>query len=387
LKVVDSSGEENRRVVLERSHFPSLLDVLTRRGYRVYGPTPRWGAIVYGKLSSVEDLPKGYSDEQAGGTYRMKQGGGEDLFSYAASPHSWKKYLHPPTLTLWQAERTDHSFRIREETPPEVNRALIGVRACDLHAILIQDRILTGGEYVDPEYAARRTNLFIIAVHCGRPSGTCFCASMGTGPKAVSGFDLAMTEVLEEERHYFVVEIGTERGEKILQEVGCEEAGRAEQETAREIVRRASDRMGRSVEKDGLADLLARSFDHPRWEGVGGRCLNCANCTLVCPTCFCTTVEDFTNLKGEKAARRRRWDSCFTVDFSHLHGGSIRSSSTARYRQWMMHKLSTWYDQFGTTGCVGCGRCITWCPVAIDITEEARAIREERYNEGFQQGR
>jgi Fe-S-cluster-containing hydrogenase component 2 len=133
--------------------------------------------------------------------------------------------------------------------------------------------------------------------------------------------------------------------------------------------------MGRSMDTTDIKELLYRNYDHPRWRNVASRCLTCANCTMVCPTCFCTTVEDVTDLTGNQAERWRKWDSCFTVDFSYIHGGSVRASPESRYRQWMTHKLATWIDQFGTSGCVGCGRCITWCPVAIDITEEVRAIR------------
>jgi sulfhydrogenase subunit beta (sulfur reductase) len=134
--------------------------------------------------------------------------------------------------------------------------------------------------------------------------------------------------------------------------------------------------MGRTLDTADIKALLYRNYEHPRWDNAAARCLTCGNCTMVCPTCFCTTVEDVTDLKGEHAERWQKWDSCFTMDFSYIHGGIIRSSPKARYRQWMTHKLATWIDQFGTSGCVGCGRCITWCPVAIDITEEVRAIRE-----------
>jgi ferredoxin len=130
------------------------------------------------------------------------------------------------------------------------------------------------------------------------------------------------------------------------------------------------------MESRDVKDLLYRNLEHPRWDEVATRCLSCANCTMVCPTCFCTTVEDVTDLSGEHAERWQRWDSCFTQAFSYVHGGSVRPSTKAKYRQWMTHKLATWLDQFGSSGCVGCGRCITWCPVGIDITEEVRAIRE-----------
>jgi len=95
---------------------------------------------------------------------------------------------------------------------------------------------------------------------------------------------------------------------------------------------------------------------------------------MVCPTCFCTTSEDVTDLTGEHAERWQHWSSCFEPDFSHVHGGNIRTSGESRYRQWMSHKLGTWFDQFGSSGCVGCGRCIDWCPVGIDITEEAARL-------------
>jgi ferredoxin len=140
-------------------------------------------------------------------------------------------------------------------------------------------------------------------------------------------------------------------------------------------VESAAGRMGRSMESFDVRDLLARNLEHPHWDDVADRCLTCGNCTMVCPTCFCTAVEDETDLAGAEVERSRVWDTCFSVDYSYIHGGSIRPSGRSRYRQWMTHKLGTWHDQFGSSGCVGCGRCITWCPVAIDITEEVAAIR------------
>jgi len=198
---------------------------------------------------------------------------------------------------------------------------------------------------------------------------------MHTGPKATFGFDLALTEVLTGERHYFVVEVATERGTEVLQDVPHRDASEEEQQAAEAAVARAAAQMGRTLDTTNIKDLLYRNYEHPRWDEVANRCLTCGNCTMVCPTCFCTTVEDTTDLTGEHAERWRKWDSCFTLDFSYIHGGSVRASPKSRYRQWLTHKLATWIDQFGTSGCVGCGRCITWCPVAIDITEEVRAIR------------
>jgi formate hydrogenlyase subunit 6/NADH:ubiquinone oxidoreductase subunit I len=364
------------RVVVDRQHLDQLLRTLLQRGYRVVGPTVRDGAIVYDELSSTAELPVGWTDEQDGGTYRLKRRADEALFGYVVGPHSWKKFLHPPVLQLWHAKRSGDGFQIIAENEAPPKYAFIGVRSCEMHAIAVQDKVFLNGPYVDPFYQARRENVFIVAVNCGQAGGTCFCVSMNTGPKATFGFDLAVTEVLEAGRHYFVVDIGTERGAEMLDEVPHQTAGEQEATTAERIVMKTAEQMGRTMDTTEIKELLYRNYEHPRWEDVARRCLTCANCTMVCPTCFCTTVEDVTDLTGEHAERWRKWDSCFTMDFSYIHGGSIRSSTKARYRQWMTHKLATWIDQFGASGCVGCGRCITWCPVAIDITEEVRAIRQ-----------
>jgi ferredoxin len=374
-----SSLRIEEKVIVQRQHLQQLFAALVKRGYQVVGSAVRDGAIVYDELAAVEDLPAGWTDEQEGGTYRLKKRQDDALFGYVVGPHSWKKFLHPPVLRLWRAKREGNGFQMieeREETSPKL--AFFGARSCELHAIAIQDKIFMNGDYVDPSYKSRRENVFIVAVNCGQAGGTCFCASMNTGPKVTSGFDLALTEILENNHHYFVIEIGTEHGAKIMKEVPYEYAQEAQKELAERIVAKTAGQMGRTMNTTGIKNLLYHNLEHPRWDEVAKRCLTCANCTMVCPTCFCTTVEDVTDLTGEHAERWRKWDSCFTMDFSYIHGGSVRPSTKARYRQWLTHKLATWIDQFGVSGCVGCGRCITWCPVAIDLTEEVRAIRESQ---------
>jgi ferredoxin len=363
-------------VVIEHHNFDQILKSLTGLGYEVVGPTIRDGAIVYDQLSSVNDLPVGWTDEQDGGKYRLKRRGDEALFGYAVGPHSWKKFLHPPMQRLWQAQRDANGFHIFAEKQMAPKRAFLGVRSCELHAIEIQDKVFLEGAYVDLFYKSRRENVFIVAVHCGQSGGTCFCVSMNAGPKATFGFDLALTEVIQKDRHYFVVEVGTERGAEVVSMVPHELAAQNHKEAAEDIVAQTAGSMGRKIDTVGIKELLYSNYEHPRWDQVAARCLSCANCTMVCPTCFCTTVEDVTDLSGEHAERWRKWDSCFTANFSYIHGGNIRATVKSRYRQWMTHRLATWIDQFGESGCVGCGRCITWCPVAIDLTEEVRAIRE-----------
>jgi formate hydrogenlyase subunit 6/NADH:ubiquinone oxidoreductase subunit I len=371
-----SSIQVNDQVVVEREHIQQLFVTLTSKGYQLVGPSVRDSAIVYDTLTSVADLPVGYTDEQDGGTYRLKKRADKALFGYVVGPQSWKKFLFPPVMRLWQARREGKGFEIIPENQEAPKFAFIGVRSCELHAIAIQDRVFMRAGFTDPTYQSRRNNMCIVAVNCGQSGGTCFCTSMETGPKATAGFDLALTEVLDANHHYFVVEVGTELGAELLQAVSHREASQDELQLAEDIVANTAKHMGRSMDTTGIKDLLYRNMEHPRWEDVATRCLTCSNCTMVCPTCFCATVEDVTDLAGEHAERWRKWDSCFTMDFSYIHGGSIRSSTKSRYRQWMTHKLASWIDQFGTSGCVGCGRCITWCPVGIDITEEVRAIRE-----------
>ncbi len=361
--------------VIERDTLDVLFTALRQRNFRLLGPTMRDGAIIYDELASTAELPAGWTDTQNGGAYRLTRRDDAALFGYAVGPRSWKQFLHPPTLRLWQARREGQGFQFVPEPQDTPRVAFIGVRSCELHAIAIQDRVFLHGPHVDPTYKLRRENVFIVAVNCGQAGGTCFCVSMQTGPKATFGFDLALTEIVQGERHYFVVETGSERGAEILQEVPHRETHPDEQQAAGEVVARTATQMGRSMDTADIKSLLYRNYEHPRWDDVANRCLTCGNCTMVCPTCFCTTVEDTTDLTGEHAERWRKWDSCFTLDFSYLHGGSVRASAKSRYRQWLTHKLATWIDQFGTSGCVGCGRCITWCPVGIDITEEVRAIR------------
>jgi sulfhydrogenase subunit beta (sulfur reductase) len=371
------------KYILNRQDFNQLFTALHKREYRIVGPALRDGAIVYDELKSTGDLPAGWTDEQNGGTYRLKRRADEALFGFNSGPHSWKKFLHPSRVRLWEADRAEGGLKVRGEPLDTCKLAFIGVRSCDLHAVAIQDKVFIQGSYLNPAYQARRQQAFIVAVNCGQAGGTCFCASMGTGPKVAKDYDLALTELLDAGRHCFLIEAGTESGAEILGELPLHPAGEGEKAAAESAVATAAGQMGRRMDTAEIKDLLYRNYDHPRWENVAARCLTCANCTMVCPTCFCTSVEDVTDLKGEHAERWQRWDSCFTMDFSYIHGGSVRSTAKARYRQWMTHKLATWFDQFGTSGCVGCGRCITWCPVGIDITEEVRAIREtERKNSG-----
>lgn len=378
--------DDKAAYILARDQLDALFGALREAEFRVVGPTVEQEAIAYAEIDGVADLPVGWTDVQEAATYRLERRADEAVFGYNVGPHAWKKFLHPARQTLLEVERDDDGgLRFEGARLPRVRYAFVGVRSCDLAGIGILDKVLTGSGFRDPRYAARRSDLFVVAVNCAEAGGTCFCASMQSGPRARSGFDLALTELLEPD-HRFVVEVGSQAGAAIADSLPLAEAGDEEREEVERICAQTAAQMGREMQTDGIRELLQEHPEHPRWDDVARRCLTCTNCTLVCPTCFCTSVEDVTDLSGETARREQRWDSCFTLDYSYLHGvGAVRKSNKGRYRQWMTHKLSTWYDQFGSSGCVGCGRCITWCPVGIDITEEVAAIRSSVGDAGREQ--
>ena len=377
-------GINVKTFIIERSELDRLVETLKRRGYKVIGPIVRDSAIIYDELTSANDLPIGWTDEQTNGKYRLKKREDAAVFGWTVGPQSWKKFLFPPIQKIFASHKSTkgldlpNSKKQVSEDPAPAKYAFFGIRPCDLNAITIQDKIFLGGPFVDPIYERKRSGNFVVSVNCGQAGGTCFCASMGTGPKAAAGFDLALTEILKDGHHYFVLEIGSELGGDVLKSLKSVKATDENLAAVNEIFEKTAKHMGRSIDTSHLKTSLYQNSEHPRWERTASLCLTCANCTMVCPTCFCTTVEDVTDLAGKQADRMRKWDSCFTLDFSYIHGGSVRASAKARYRQWMTHKLASWVDQFGTFGCVGCGRCITWCPVGIDITEEAKAICENQ---------
>jgi sulfhydrogenase subunit beta (sulfur reductase) len=359
--------------ILTVPRLDQLLQQLQKEGYLTIGPTVGDGAIVYGEVQSTKDLPRGYTDEQEAGQYRLRKNA-QGYFAYITAVQSAKQYLHPPRQHLWEAVKDAEGFHILPHPPSNVRYALLGLRPCELRAIEIQDKVFLGGPFVSQHYKALREAAFLIVAQCTRAGGTCFCQSMGTGPVARKGFDLALTELAEEE--CFVVEAGSARGNALLEATGCEAASAERIAAAQARQAEAAEQMGRQLDVEDLVEHLSHSYSSGRWEQIARRCLSCGNCTMVCPTCFCTNVEDTASLTGEHAGRWQRWDSCFTSELSYIHGGVVRKSTASRYRQWLLHKLCTWHEQFGESGCVGCGRCITWCPVGIDITEEAQALRQ-----------
>jgi ferredoxin len=360
-------------VHLDKPALQGLIDRLHECGYRVLGPTIAQEAVVCGDVRTLADLPLGWTDDQEAGYYRIKRTDSSNYFDCLVGPHSMKNYLFPPRTTLLVSLNVKGDLQVKAAQPAAQPLAFLGVRSCDLHALAVQDRVFLGDRFVDGDYAARRQGLFLVAVNCGRSAPTCFCVSMGTGPAVQGGCDVLLTEM----PGHFVVQIGSERGGEMLPGLPWRPCTTAEVAQAQEVPRRA-EKQQRHLDAAGVHDLLLGNLEHPRWDQVAQRCLSCANCTLVCPTCFCSQVQEVTDLTGDEARRERHWDSCFNDEHSYMNSGTVRKSTKSRYRQWLTHKLATWIDQFGTSGCVGCGRCITWCPVGIDLTEEVAALRGGR---------
>ncbi len=381
--MINGSKQVHARAVVGREDLQKLLDAIRQEGFALVGPSIRDGAIAYERVERVEDLPVGWTDEQEGGRYRLKRREDDAVFGYVVGPASWKQFLHPPQVTLWRAIRRAKGFDVIADPFHPQRNAFLAVRPCDIRALEILDRVFMNPQFCASNYRQRRENLLIVAVNCGQAARTCFCTSMGSGPKAEGGFDLCLTEILEG-GHRFLVEVGSEAGQRVMARTPWREPTEQDEAAAAACTAKAASQIVRHVDVEGIKELLFRNVESAVWDEVATRCLCCANCTMVCPTCFCNTLEDVTDLTGNTTTRRRRWDSCFTSDFTYIHGGSVRLSPMSRYRQWATHKLGAWIDQFGTSGCVGCGRCIAWCPVGIDITEEVRAIRASDVGETSQ---
>jgi sulfhydrogenase subunit beta (sulfur reductase) len=374
--VIRNAPLRGQRPVLEgpgflaRADLQILLDLLHDDGRRVIGPTVSDGAIVFDEITSIDDLPRGIGDEQAPGRYRLRRRNDERLFGFVVGPTAWKRWTFPALLPLTRATRDGHKVSFTPEPPDTSPVAFLGARACDIAALGIHDTVFTGTAFVDPDYAARRARVFIVAVQCTTAASTCFCTSMDTGPEVNGGHDILLTEL----DAGFLIEAGSAAGRALLEKLPLRAASATEQYGAAATVAAVRARIGDPVPAAGLHDRLLAQLDHPRWAQVAERCITCGNCTLACPTCFCTTLSQTTDLTGSEAVMSRSWDSCFSPGFAKVAGGSFRSRPRDRYRQWLTHKFATWWDQFGSSGCVGCGRCITWCPVGIDVREELNAI-------------
>lgn len=363
---------------LPREELQSLLDLLHTEGYRTIGPVVKDGAIQYRPITQASELPRGVEVEQAPGSYRLSQGEGERLFDWANGPQALKPLLFAPREPLWRATKGEDGGLSFETILPEPEpTAVIGLRACDLAALALQDQHFLSGETADPHYRARREPLLLIGVDCSHPAETCFCASTGDGPNLDGGFDIGLSELDEG----FLLRSGTARGKKLLARLDLKTATKAQLNKQAKAEKEAIKSQKRGLPSRNLQGALFSRLATEHWEAVAQRCLACGNCTAVCPTCFCYSVHAEPSLDGMKSEQVRQWDSCFSEGHSAMHRRPVRPDILTRYRQWLTHKLGGWHAQYGRSGCVGCGRCISWCPAAIDLRDEVERITVEACHE------
>jgi ferredoxin len=368
-----------KKARIRKEDFRVLFEVLAE-SYRTIGPKAVNGTVVLSEISFA-DIPAGYADRQGPGSYRLEGRKTDEVFSFSPGPDSFKKFLHPSSSTVFSFKKSARAMTIETPAMEEQPMAFVGVRACDLAALNLLDKVFLEGPVRERGYDSRRKDIFIAAVNCFQPGENCFCDSMGTGPEAKEGFDLALSEI----GGSFLVEAGTAKGEKILGKIPHEHAQESDLDKKKAAVSRCEQMMKKTMKTVDLPGVLYRNSEHPRWTEIAERDLGCGNCTMVCPTCFCSSSFDILslqamsgNLREFAGVRRRSWDSCFSKNFAKVHGGNFRPSRRARYRHWITHKLAYWIEQFGRPGCVGCGRCISWCPVGIDITHELEELRRVR---------
>jgi ferredoxin len=366
--------EMSEALNMPKQALDDLIALLWQQQFKVLGPVASDGSVCFSEVHSVSEMPVGMREAQEPGRYRLVAGVAGEIFGIVNGAGSLKPFFFAPEETLIEVQRERRGFRVREVAPSAARLAFIGVRACDLAALAIQDRIFLDDRFRDMHYEARREDAFFIAVNCTRSAPTCFCASMRTGPEAKAGFDLSLTEMDEG----FIVRSGSPAGDEMIAKLQLSAALDEELASAQARIDQCAGGMQRQMDTSDLPHLLYDEVKNPRWDEVAARCLSCTNCTMVCPTCFCHTVLDMQEIDGNISRRVRKWDSCFSLEHAHIHGINFRPKIHDRYRQWLTHKLGSWIDQFGTSGCVGCGRCITWCPVGIDLTEEVAAIRAGR---------
>jgi sulfhydrogenase subunit beta (sulfur reductase) len=360
--------------LLPKTRLQDLLTSLEARGFRVVGPVVGDGAVTWETVRLASDLPWGWRDQQEPGRYRLERTAERTVFGVVHGPQSLKPFAFAPREPLLVIEKTTSGLAARPALPQAEKVAVLGARACDLAGLAIQDRIFLKDLYPDPYYEARRRALFVVAVNCTRALPTCFCASMNTGPRAEPGVDLALTEFAD----HFVLEAGSEEGRALAEGLALDPAPPDAVAEVEARIAACAGSQTRRLDTSNLPQALYQAHEHPRWDQVAGRCLACSNCTMVCPTCFCHAVEETPDLERQRSEHVRLWDSCFTLEHGYIHGKNLRPTIKDRYRMWLTHKLASWIDQFGMSGCVGCGRCITWCPVGIDLTEELPALMEGR---------
>ncbi len=280
-----------------------------------------------------------------------------------------KKYFLPPRETLFRYQENRGYVPYLEGFDRRI--VLFGVHACDIYALNILDEVFAGA-YPDPYYQARRKNIAIIGIDC-TPDEHCFCRSM-RADYVDRGFDLFLTDIGDS---YHTL-VGTARGDDMVLAASTlfEPITRADTEEykRRSSAKRAAFKL--EVEIRDLSEIFEMEYESGIWKELGDRCLACGNCSMVCPTCYCYDVADTVCLGGRDGTRDRTWDSCLFSSHALVAGGeNFRKTRAARIKFRYYHKQRGFVAEYGRHSCVGCGRCITTCPVGIDVSKVINQLR------------
>ncbi len=305
---------------------------------------------------------------------------GKMVFDFTNSQKPPKQVFFPQTEKMFDFKREGKAFTgVQAVEKSEKPILLFGIRPCDTSAMTVLDKLFTW-DYIDPYYNDRRTNATVISFSCTNPQmpqKTCFCTSVDGGPNSTKGADMLWTDIGDS----YLVESITDKGKKIL-DLGkkyFKDATSDHKKKAQDIQKKAEESITKTLEKKGLGQALEASFDNTYWDQFSQRCLGCGICTLMCPTCHCFDINDIIS-KG-KGWRERTWDSCqyeyYTI---HASGHNPRPAKKHRQRNRLYHKFLYMDKNLDVLGCVGCGRCISKCPVNIDIVEVAEGIKEVTKN-------
>jgi ferredoxin len=333
--------------VIERSAMDSLIGLLHKKGYQVFGPVHKGPDYVFGSINKASEL----------------------ALDYVTTILSPKKYLYPPSEKLFKFNSETFAINASDGTGKQ---AILAVHPCDLSAISFLDKVRTSGTFEDPKYKERRDNTLIIGMNCGKSGDQCFCASFGTGPDAKQGYDLLLTDLGDR----YLVETGSDSGKAVVTDLKLKKASAADSQEKDRRTKSVRQSIKRSINTEGLPKQLDKNFNHEIWAKLKDDCYSCGSCTTVCPTCYCYNVVDNLDFSLKEGERVRNWDSCQLFEFGAVaQGGNFRRERDSRVKQWIYHKLNYSQPQFGSFGCTGCGRCIKNCTKGIDVTDVVNKIQ------------
>jgi sulfhydrogenase subunit beta (sulfur reductase) len=299
---------------------------------------------------------------------KIKQGR-EVLLDSGNPKISPKGILFPQSEILFNYRSEGDTVAIEVPSNEEKPYLIFGVHPCDAMSLTMLEKVF-GGKYKDPYYLERKSKAVVVSTGCPHPPPTCFCTSVGGGPFSPTGSDLLFIEIGDE----YVIQIVSDKGRKLLEDTGLGEADKEKLALRDNVMKRAEAAMGSRVETGGLKEKLDNLFDDPVWGPLTEKCLGCGICTYLCPTCHCFDVLD--EAVGPDGKRLRIWDSCLFPLFTlQASGANPRRTVRERYRQRIMHKFSYLVEEHALIGCSGCGRCVTECPVNLDIRQVLNTIQ------------